>query len=529
MRRQLLAVVVVALMSLAGSAIAQSENVALQSNGGTATAINYGTYMGDPQYPWEAIDGNPNNGWSSNWSCPAWLKVEFDQVYEIDTVAWWTGSHRHTYSISLSSDNSTWTTVVPSRVSTNIEGAAPTYASFSIPHTDAKYIKIDITSTSAPGSHIFQSSVGELEAFTTIPQQQNVVLAFDNDLTSRTLATMRGDVGKLFTGSQYTSYTFTESQKQQIADGVSSIFQGYNVHVTTGSPVSNATVVSFLADADNDGGGLAYKGGFDRFNKTPSGEAAVFIPTSYAGITDNEDKLVQYATLVAAHEVGHTLGLTHVDPSGSSDIMAPAYDPYRMQAGEFRNEVSDATNLLNWGKTHNPVYHLLRYTAGYSDTQLRLDGINPGSYDIKSDNRWWQTYIGNPGNVAMTLYDVQVLAADPGTQGEVVAEFAEITLEDLSQIEFEIPFGAKLSLIGASSPGGEWDTFLGAGDLSDINNAFVDLTEDGVLASLQYRASDGTFSGLADVSVEGTVVPEPASFGLLALGGLALLRRRRAG
>ena len=96
---------------------------------------------------------------------PAWLKVEFDQVYNIDVIGIWWGSHQHDFSISLSLDGNNWTTVVPSQLSNNYEGSAPVYELFSINSTNAKYIKIDITSTSAPPSHIFQASVNEIEAY----------------------------------------------------------------------------------------------------------------------------------------------------------------------------------------------------------------------------------------------------------------------------------------------------------------------------------------------------------------------------
>jgi hypothetical protein len=142
----------------------KERNVALQSNGAVVTAINYGTY-GEPQYPSNAIDGNPQIGWSSNWSCPAWLKVEFDSIYNINAVAWWTGSHKHDFTISLSTDNINWTTVVSRRTSTNSEAGPATYEYFPIPPMNAKYVQIDILTTSAPGGHIFQSSVGELEVY----------------------------------------------------------------------------------------------------------------------------------------------------------------------------------------------------------------------------------------------------------------------------------------------------------------------------------------------------------------------------
>jgi len=46
---------------------------------------------------------------------------------------------------------------------------------FSIAPTDAKYIRMDITSTSAPATHIFQASVQDLEAY-TVPEPTTLAL-----------------------------------------------------------------------------------------------------------------------------------------------------------------------------------------------------------------------------------------------------------------------------------------------------------------------------------------------------------------
>jgi type II secretion system protein G len=155
-------------------------NVALKSNGALATATNYGTY-GESQYPHRAIDGDPKTGWSSDKACPAWLKVEFDKVYKINAVALRTGSHQHDFTISLSMDGVNWTMVVNRRTSRNSEAGPPTNEYFTIPWTDAKFIQIDILTTSAPESHFFYSSVGELEAYackdsdTELPNEDPVV------------------------------------------------------------------------------------------------------------------------------------------------------------------------------------------------------------------------------------------------------------------------------------------------------------------------------------------------------------------
>jgi len=140
------------------------KNVALSSNGGSATAISEGVYT-QKQYAYYANDGDSSTYWASEWSMPAWLEIKFNSVYTIDTVGVWWSSHQQKFSISLSADSSNWTTVVPEQWSTNQEGSSPVHQIFPINATDAKFIKININSTSAPSSHIFQASIGELEAY----------------------------------------------------------------------------------------------------------------------------------------------------------------------------------------------------------------------------------------------------------------------------------------------------------------------------------------------------------------------------
>lgn len=158
---------------------ASVQNISLSDMGASASAISEGTYSGNTQYAYYSIDGDQNTIWSSQWSMPAWLKVEFDKVYSIEQVGIWWSSHQHTFSIELSLDDNNWTTAVPSRLSNNSEGSDPVHELFSITSTEAKYIRINIESTSAPSSHIFQASVGELEAYastlTNIGKSHNII------------------------------------------------------------------------------------------------------------------------------------------------------------------------------------------------------------------------------------------------------------------------------------------------------------------------------------------------------------------
>jgi hypothetical protein len=163
---------------MASQALAQAApvDVALQQHGGTATASSYGTYVGDPQYPWKAIDGDPQTGWSSNFEIPAWLKVEFAQVYRIEEIAVLWGSHVHDYTVELSIDGATWTTVLGPATSQNFEAGPSVYESFPITPRDAKFIRMNLLTTSAPSGHIFQASIQDLQAYSSVTPTVTVPL-----------------------------------------------------------------------------------------------------------------------------------------------------------------------------------------------------------------------------------------------------------------------------------------------------------------------------------------------------------------
>ncbi|HTR41247.1 MAG TPA: discoidin domain-containing protein, partial [Pseudomonadales bacterium] len=59
-----------------------------------------------------AVDGNPTTRWSSAFSDPQWIQVDLGSVQNIGRV-WlnWENAYATNYTIQLSSDNSTWTTV----------------------------------------------------------------------------------------------------------------------------------------------------------------------------------------------------------------------------------------------------------------------------------------------------------------------------------------------------------------------------------------------------------------------------------
>lgn len=170
------------LLFTAGATFTQAANVALQTNGGAATASSTGTYFGDTEWPSDAIDGNLNTAWSGT-SVPDWLRVDFDQTYLIDQVGIRLGYHQQTFSVSLSPDGTSWNEVVAPQLSAGPgtwNGAYNQYPTtdyvFDIIPQFATSMRIDITTTTAPGSHIFQTIVYEASAL-TVPEPTSLALA----------------------------------------------------------------------------------------------------------------------------------------------------------------------------------------------------------------------------------------------------------------------------------------------------------------------------------------------------------------
>ncbi len=145
-------------------------NVALKKHNAVATADSVGKYMSFTGSPDRAIDGQyiGLTGWRGT-KIPGWLQVEFNRVYTIRKIGICFGSHQHVYSVTLSRDGSTWQVVVPDRLSHSPEGGPEACAVYTINPTEAKFIRIDVKKTSAPGGHAFQATVIELEAYAEVP------------------------------------------------------------------------------------------------------------------------------------------------------------------------------------------------------------------------------------------------------------------------------------------------------------------------------------------------------------------------
>lgn len=142
------------------------RNVALAQNGGRVTARDHGSYMGTSLIPNHINDGRIDTDWAGM-RMPAWCMIEFDKEYTITQVRCIANYHTQTYDVQLSRDGQSWTTVA-TRSTPNNKGSGDSEGqddySTDIPEQRARFIRVYVTRTDAPSSHIFQAIISELQA-----------------------------------------------------------------------------------------------------------------------------------------------------------------------------------------------------------------------------------------------------------------------------------------------------------------------------------------------------------------------------
>ena len=208
--------------------------------------------------------------------------------------------------------------------------------------------------------------------------------------------------------------------------------------------------------------------GSDRFgNKSPL--ALVLIATNRSNDEEiqawyNRPKNVAENV---AHEVGHGLGLYHIEKQPTSYLCIMDYTyGFDSSSGPFlacfsheplltTSDASGKTPNLRAEK-ENEMYHLLRWVEGIRSPYL----LTPGEYDLEafafSETPSEVTLAGISLGGAPTLYNVRVLSIrSDGEVGTPVREFPILTAQQL--LDFQLETGGAIRIIASSTPGGEAD------------------------------------------------------------------------
>jgi len=157
-------------VAIFASTIDPTEDLALVSGGASATASSWGSYGGYDAIPNAAIDGlHDERGWGGTQGEGDWLKIDLGSVYRVQTLRIDNGYHSLEYTYCLSEDGATWdcpTIVISSTGDHYIDDPLGNIETITFPAgTAMRFIRIDILSTNAPSSHIWEAMLDEVEAY----------------------------------------------------------------------------------------------------------------------------------------------------------------------------------------------------------------------------------------------------------------------------------------------------------------------------------------------------------------------------
>ncbi len=175
----------------------------------------------------------------------------------------------------------------------------------------------------------------------------------------------------------------------------------------------------------------------------------------------------------------------------------------------------------------NTVSAVPGFGTGYADTFFE--------YPQGSDPSWWNLWFysdpPDPTRWKEVVYDIHVVPIASGVPNyiEIALNWSTMAFPESGEIgppplpPLDVPYLERYVIFA--------DTFSGAFTLSNLGDTFIIPDFNPEWMSIDVRADPDLLLNPNQVHVAGTiwhesVVPEPATMSLLALGGLALLRRR---
>ena len=147
-----------------------SQNLALQK------PVSVGSFESGSLLGSNAVDGDMNTRWSSEWSDPQWIYVDLEQPYAIDRVViYWEGSFAIQYQVQVSTNAIQWT---PVATITNGNGGTDT---INFTSQNARYIRMYGTQRNSISGFQYGYSIYELEVYGEVPSDDASLLSIDLD------------------------------------------------------------------------------------------------------------------------------------------------------------------------------------------------------------------------------------------------------------------------------------------------------------------------------------------------------------
>ncbi len=230
------------------------------------------------------------------------------------------------------------------------------------------------------------------------------------------------------------------------------------------------------------------------------------------------------------HEVGHGLGLVHSAELSEGTLMSPPYLGYPSDAVLPWVERVDGSSVAV-GATQNAMYHLLRYTFGWSEERLYTFGGSAGSLDTDLDELLALYSSAALKSGLDRIYNVLLL--DPGVlaQGEeewrAALYLPSASAEELATLSYVGLRGLPFKVLASSAPGDTLDLYFEHEEGSGLAGISGESLAGGRIMRIGQDGVASLYARYDVVSSSITPVPEPSTWLLFGAGGLMLAWRRR--
>lgn len=205
----------------------------------------------------------------------------------------------------------------------------------------------------------------------------------------------------------------------------------------------------------------------DRFNSVPGGEVVVYHEPGEP--TDGQHRHPGFLADTLVHELGHCLGLYHIQPAVAPEACVMDYsdpaDPWTEV--NFLNQVTPMIADMAEGTpvggvaTHNEYYHLRRWLGGVVPAPAL-----PGTWDepasgtdmaIASAAANTQASLNLTVPPSTVLYNVRIVPVGDEDVVLPMATFTSLTAAQLANLQLTLPEYTPFRLVASSTPTGAQD------------------------------------------------------------------------